>query len=314
MKKTLLLIIITLYTIPYSYCNETEIVINKILHDLELTIKNSQTKNEYVQNCYDLAIKCIKNGEVTLAYDSTLSNGLYGCCAIGTSEDLSRVQLKFGKFVTDTYKKHPTIVQAILIHEFQHIYDLKTKPELFIISFSNQIEKLYFDIDALVVETMFINDYLKSNNELSPFEKYLCSDLKNNMASVSTLFENADINLVHQMDALDNSDQNLDKTIDELVNIGKNLLIEYDPNNSDNNWAKYCNFTTLNTFNKYFKQALYDIVNSKSKKPIQPNEFNVEDFPKVVEVVESIKTHLETNIEILQFKNKIVENFENYYN
>lgn len=115
------------------------------------------------------------------------------------------------------------------------------------------------------------------------------------------------------MDALDNSDQNLDKTIDELVNIGKNLLIEYDPNNSDNNWAKYCNFTTLNTFNRYYKQALYDIVNSKSKKPIQPNEFNVEDFPKVVEVVESIKTHLETNIGILQFKNKIVENFENYY-
>ncbi|NOU61982.1 hypothetical protein [Marinifilum caeruleilacunae] len=313
MRKTLLLIAIIFFTTSYSYCNEKEIVINKILHDLELTIKNSQTKNEYVQNCYNLAIKCIKNGEVTMVHDSTLSNRLYGCCAIATSENLSKVQLKFGNFILDTYPKHPSIVQAILIHEFQHIYDLKTKPELFKISFSNQIEKLYFDIDALLVETMFINDYLKPNNELSPFEKYLCSDLKNNMASVSTLFENADINLVHQMDALDNSDQDLNKTISELVKIGKNLLIEYDINNSDTNWTKYCNFTTLNTFNKYYKQALYDIVNSKSKKTIQPNDFNIEDFPQVLEVVESIKTHLETHIKILQFKKKLVEKFENYY-
>jgi len=272
MRKFILLLPFINFITTDSFSNEPERIITDIFNDLELIIKKSEIKNEYVENCFDLSLKSIINREIAVVYDSTLINSLYGCCSITTNEDLSIVRLNIGKVIINNYEKHPSIIQAIIIHEFQHLYDLKTKPDLFIISLSNQIEKLYFDVDALVIEAMFLNDFIKPNHELSPFEKYLCSDLKNNMISASTLFEDADINLVHQIDALDVSDKEATVLISELTEIGSNLLKEYKINPDNSDWAKYCNYTTLSTFVKYYRQALYDIVNSKSKK-ITPEGF-----------------------------------------
>lgn len=312
--KRILIIIIGLITLSLDlYSSEPEKVFNEIFNDLKNTIDSSKTKNQYVEKCFNLVYNSFIKEEISAVYDSTLNNGISGCCKIEARGNYTDITFYFGDFIVETYKKHPSIIKAIFIHEFQHIYDMKTKPKLVKISKNNQIEELYFEIDALYIEALFIENYIEPKTNLSPLEKYLYNDLQNHMAGVATLIKMADIDLVHKMDKYRDSNSSYEDTIKEFEQLGKSTHEEYKINVDDSNWSKYCKYVTLISYVRYCNQVVFDIASTKGKVEISPSEFNLSDYPNITKVIDEISEHLKDYENILDYRKAVLNNFYNYY-
>jgi len=231
---------------------------------------------------FNFTLEKIRKGEVSVIFDDTLNYGITGCASANILEDGS-INIVYGSFVLDAYEVFPVLIEGIIVHEFQHVYDFLTKPELIEISRTNPIEKTYFEVDALTIEGIYFNTYRTESDEITPLERFFVGDAESGFWSLTAVFERADIQLLHQIDEVEKNVKSKDKAIQNYISIGREILdkIEF----SDNNWNNYCNLVSLRTFSYYSKQVLFDILFATERKELTADELELSNFPKVDSIV-----------------------------
>ena len=307
MKKGILILIFMLsYLFPETVkaMNETEKTklenkFNKILENLDSVILNSKDQQATVVKNYNFVKDMIVNRELSIAFDSTLNYDFYGCGSFGFSEkDPQKGQLSFGTFIIDKFVKYPALTYAVIINTFQNAYDFYNNKELFLISTNNPIEKTYFETDAMSLEAMFLNVYMKDSHQLGFMEKYLIADLKNGMDGSAILFCKTDLNLLHSMDNIRSGEKSESTLLKEFRSMGKDLL-KTASFNSDSKWVNYCSIIKLKTYVFYSQQVIFDIVNLKSG--VSQTSFKAENYPENMETIKQVQKVIGDHKECLNY-------------
>lgn len=288
-----------------------EIQFNRILNNLDSIIVNSESQHDILVKHYRFIKDKINNNELPIEYDSSLNNDFYGCASFNILRDnIQDVNLSYGQFIVDKYDSNPALIYAILINTFQAAYDYYNNQELFLISTSNQIEKTYFEMDAMTLEAIFLHVYMKSHPNLGYFEKYLMADLQNNLYGSATLFKKTDLKLLHQIDKLKSEDKNAEKLLKEFEKIGRNL-IKNTSFESGSKWTNYCSLITLRTYVYFSQQVIFDIMHLK--KGISEKSFNIEDYSANYEVIKEIQKIIGKNNSYLSYHNETMNMYAEFY-
>ena len=290
---------------------KVEITFNKILNGLDSIFNNSTVHNQTVEQHFKFVKDKITKGELEISYDSTLTNDFYGCASFNVyKENSQKVDISIGKFVIENHKKYPALVYAIMISTFQNAYDYFNNNELFIISLKNPIERLYFEIDALTLEAMFLDTYMKNKTTLGYVEKYIIADLPQNLNGSTTLFRQTDLNLLHKIDALKSTNKSAIALLKEFNEIGKDLINTIKLDNKSK-WVNYCSIITLRTYVYYSKQVIFDILFSKNG--IDQDSFKLDDYPENLATINNIQKIIDEHKEMLSYHQETINLFADSY-
>ncbi len=251
---------------------------NDILLNLEDKITNTEPGNEYVVRSFNFTLEKIRQGEVSAVFDDKLNYGITGCASANILEDGS-INFSFGKFLIDAYEAFPILVEGIIVHEFQHVYDFATKPRLIEISRSNPIEKSYFEVDGITIEGIYFNSYRTKSDNISRLENFFLAEINSGFWSVIAIFDRVDLQLLHQIDDVEKNTETKEEAIQNFINIGRELLDRVEFN--DNNWNNYCNLVSLRTFSFYSRQVVFDILFVTEGKELTDDELKLSDFPEI---------------------------------
>ena len=312
LSLTLMMLATNLFGIDTTHdLKKVEITFNKILNGLDSVLNNSTTHNQIVEQHYKFVKDKITKGALEISYDSTLNNDFYGCASFNVhKENYQKADISIGKFVIENHEKHPALVYAIMISTFQNAYDYFNNNELFIIGLKNPIERLYFEIDALAIEAMFLDTYMKNSKTLGYVEKYLIADLPQNLNGSSTLFRQTDLNLLHKIDALKSTDKSAIALLKEFNEIGKDLINTIKLDN-ESKWVNYCSIITLRTYTYYSKQVIFDILYSKNG--IDQASFKLDDYPENLATIHNIQKIIDTYKDILAYHQETIKLFADSY-
>lgn len=317
MKTKFVLIAFLITLIFPNFCignndiKKFEVKFNLILNNLDSLISSSESQHELVVQHYRFIKDKIYNNELPIVYDSTLNNDFFGCASFNLAKDnYQDIKLSYGQFIVDNYESYPALIYAIIIHTFQAAYDYYNNQDLFLVSIYNPIEKTYFELDAMTIEAIFLNTYMKNHPNIGYFEKYLMADLQNNLYGSATLFKKTDLELLHQIDNLKFEDKNVDKLLKEFGNIGKNL-IKNTSFDSESKWVNYCSLITLRTYVYYSQQVIFDIVHLKSG--VSMETYNIEDYEENYDVVKKIQKITRDNNSLLTYHNETMKMYGDFY-
>jgi len=284
---------------------------NNILHNLDSIISTSQNQNKLVKQHFDFVKSKILNKELPVVYDTNLDYNFVGCSSFDVSrDDNTKISISLGPYWLDKYKNYPTLIYAILINAFQLGYDYYNNQELFLISLENHIERLYFEMDAITLEALFLNTYFKDKNNFGYLEKYLIVDLQNDMNSSATLFYKTDLTLLHELDNLKSKDEGSKKLLKEFEKIGKELL-KNTSFKDKSDWDKYCLLVSLRTYVFYSKQIVFDIVHVKDN--ISMESFNFENYPDNLKALKDLKIIVNENDMYFNYQEETIKLFGDYY-
>jgi len=300
-------------TIVSNDIKDFEKKFNRIMVDLDSVISNSKNQDKILVEHYNFIKNKIYNKELLIKYDSTLNNDFFGCAGFNIAIDNSKdIYLSYGKYVVDKYQKYPALVYAIIINTFQSAYDYYNHQRLFLISTKNPIEKTYFKIDALTLEALFLKVYMNdSPNKLGYFEKLLIGDLSYNLNSVSTLFEETDLGLLHKIDMIKSEKLNSTKSLQKFIDIGTELLKNTDFK-SDSKWKNYCSVVTLKTYVYYSRQVVFDVVHIKDG--VTENSFKLENYPEILATIKKLQDIIKANSGFLSYYSETLKLYSDFYN
>jgi hypothetical protein len=313
MKKLIVIICFITFKISvFGFSNDRDIIFNKILKDLDSLILNSENKNETVESNYSFIINKLRSNEIKIIFDSTLSYNVRGCASSNINiKDSLKYSLSFGQFITDNYESYPTLIFGIILHEFQHLYDFSNNRELIEISKNNQIEKTYFEIDALILEALFLKTYAQGKANLSPLEKYLIKDIDKNMSGSAMIFCETDLVLLHKVDAIKDQNISFKQGLKDFVNIGKDLLetVKF----SDKKFPNYCSLITYKTYIYYSRQVLHNLVYKLDHKSVTHDNINFSDYPDLDKVITKLEKIYDENKQYINYRDETISMLENYY-
>lgn len=285
--------------------------INNIFINLDSVISNSQHKDRTVEEHFRFVYKKIKDGDLVVRFDSNLVYDFFGCSSFNVSKGANHdIEMIFGNYIIDKYLKYPYLVYAIVVHTFQYAYDYYNNQSLFMISTENQIESIFFKMDAITIEAMFLKAYSSYNKNLGPFENLIIDDFSNGLPSSSALFLKTDIHLLHEMDALKSKSGTSKSLLDEYMNMGETLIKNFKLENKSE-WEKYCALITLRTYVYYSKQVVFDIVYAKDG--ITQESFNFDRYSDIRTTIDRIINIIELNEELYNVKDKILKAYSDKY-
>lgn len=308
MKKTFLILLVSIISFSGFCQNQNKLEIEEIISALNLYINSSVEKEPIIPERMNLFNKKLKNENIKLIYDNTLDYGISGCTGLIFEED-SSIQLLYGDFLLDVYKTNPITAYSILIFNIQSIYDSYNNPILFRISFNNPIEKLFFQADALSIEILFLDKYVKNKSVFKAYEGYVFNSFQGAMS----VFYEGNLNLAHQIDDLSKvKNSSSEKQVELLTQLGIELFEQSQIKTKELNWPNYTKYVDLNTYHNLATQALYDII-LIDKPKLKANEFNAYDYPEFIKINKQIKEHIDSNKNLLSYRRYIIESFNKEY-
>lgn len=284
---------------------------NQIFNDLDSVLSNSPQKDQTVQQHFEFVKDKIKSGDLVVAYDSTLEDNFLGCSSFNVSNDSnSKIDMTFGKFVIDNYSKYPNLVYAIVIHTFQYAFDYYNNQSLFLIGLENPIENVYFKVDAITIEALFLKTYISDNSNLGPLEKYLIIDFNNGLQSSPSLFLKTDIMLLHLMDDLKSKKGTSKSLLKEFKKIGS-TLIKNSTFENKSDWDNYCTLVSLRTYVYFSRQVIFDIVCAKDG--VNGESFDYKLYSDNNITIEKIQQMIELNKKYYNMHENVMSSYGDKY-
>ena len=162
----------------------------------------------------------------------------------------------------------------------------------------------------MTLEAIFLNVYMKGSTKLGYLEKYLISDLPNNLSGSSILFKKTDLDLLHKIDNLKTQDKNADKLLKDFNNIGKDLIKSV-TFNSDSKWVNYCSIITLKTYVFYSQQVIFDIVNLKNG--VSADLFKLDDYPENLKTIKQMQSIIKDKNSFLNYHQETLKMYGDTY-
>jgi len=289
---------------------ETNLIkFDKILGDLDSIIINSSNKNPTIENNFKLILRKIHDRTISIKYDTALDYSFRACAAAGYVDgDTLKYTLSFGTFIPDAYDDFPSLIQAIVIHEVQHLSDFISNRSQIAVSENNPIEKTYFEIDGLYQESRFIKAYVGKATNLSPVESYILTD--DNLLGSAILFEMVDLDLLHQMDDIKSKPISFAQGQKEFVEIGERLMQTIVFSKGEDGWNNYCRVIKLKTYIFYSKQVLHDLLSTLSNQSYSDSELDMKAYPKIFDVIKKLQSMLDANYKYLSYHDSLMSNFD----
>lgn len=285
--------------------------IHQVILDLDSIITHSPKKDKTVHDHFTFVYNKIKGGDLVVHYKDNLEYDFFGCASfIVTKDNKQDVELVFGNYVIDNYENYPFLVYAIVMHTFQYAFDYYNNQSLFMIGTENQIEGVYFRLDAITMEAMFLKAYASNNNKLGPFEQFIMDDLDNGLPSSSALFLKTDIGLLHKMDALKVKGGTSKALLGEFKNMGEALIQAFKLDNK-REWEKYCAIITLRTYVYYSRQVIFDIVCAKDG--IAKDAFDFDRYTDNRSTINELIKIIELNKEQYGVQDKVLKAYGDWY-
>ncbi|SHJ56424.1 hypothetical protein SAMN04488028_101518 [Reichenbachiella agariperforans] len=283
--------------------------INHILLSLESKINRTKPGSEYVVRSFSFTLEKIRKGEVSVVFDENLNYGISGCASADILEG-GEINFSFGRFLIDAYDPFPLLVEGIIIHEFQHVYDFINKPELIQISRGNPIEELYFEVDAISLEGIFFKSYRTESDTMSSIERFFMNDARNRFWGVTAVFEKVDLRLLHRIDNIEKELKTSDEAIQRFEEIGIEVLneIEFD----DNDWMNYCDLVTLRTYTYFSRQVLHDILFTLEGGGLTDEELKLSRYSTINRLItKMLEVQTQHHNFVNEFRGELIENYNN---
>lgn len=216
----------------------------------------------------------------------------------GYNEKIPAIALS--SYLYDLFEKHPSLTYAIVVHEICHAYDYFINNDEFMLYYTgNEFEGYMYEMDAIYLETMFINDFIDTTEyTLTSFEKYLSRCYKKrDLNSVSITFKNLDNNVSRRLYELSSSELDFENALKSLYNVGDSLKSAFCFPVNGSLRDKYLAIIPIFTYCRFGPQSIRDIDHCKNKSKMKTS-FSIEKYP--------------SNFDILQELSKIISPYKVY--
>lgn len=285
-----------------------------IFNDLYKLVKRSKKSEKNIAAIMDLIKEKVDSGALALQVNE-LENEYYLSGADFRFEaDRGKVPLVYiNRKLVDLYKKQPSLVYSVFIHELKHAADYFTQYDFFISGTGNRLEKYLFEMDAAYLEALFIETYLEGTYSLTKFEQFLLGSKKNdNLAAYSIYFQKTDMKLIYHLARMRNSEMSEEECLAEMIGIGTNLIEQFDYPADGEKWRRYSSLVPLYSFQLYVPQIYYEILYNKRSNEIQSADFQVKDYsPELDKIINTMWEMVsEHKADFSGFFNENLKNFD----
>lgn len=263
-------------------------IIDKTLIDLyEYSVKMD---SEDHKNVINVTISHYLKGELPFYIDDKESSLLSSAHFIYHEEgDKPHIELKENIFkLYDTYK---SLFQGILFHELFHAYIFFMHTEYLISVKDNEVEKYFFEMDALNIESRFFS-YIaaEENKQMTPFENFMIESFKeDNLAGVSFLLKAKDMSLLYYLSGLTEQYYKGEITraqlLNEVIQVGQYILtLKQD---QEDEWSRYKVVCSLLSFSQHIATFLNPVL----------SDVTDNTFEEQIQAINSIKDVIDKNYE-----------------
>ncbi len=315
MRKAFLLVLSLLLicckTMPVS--NEKKIQLIKeadfITISLELLIKSNPTNDSQVLEIVGAMYKKMYNKELNINIDSTIPENIYEGASFNVPEDRNKnPYISISPYLINIYKKQPSIVYSILVHEFTHAYSFFNDKEEFIKAQKNALELYLYEMDASYVEGLFIKDYLVPRKyQLTEYENFLLQSLEqDNLSIYSISLRSTDRALCYALTKIVRNEQTTNDKIKSIELIGNELLQNLALN--ENEWYMYCAYMTYKTYIKFTPEILLRIAHNDLLKRKEKGIFNIGNYPEIEKILKEMSQKIDP------YNNAAMKYYKNIYN
>lgn len=258
--------------------------IGALLDSLSLRVETIGNVQKSVFAAYEFVMPRINSGEIALSFDSTFNYGLGGCAAASFINE-KKMALVMGDYILDLHDAFPLLAEAIVMHEFQHLYDGLTKPEMFVTK-DNPIEEAYYEVDGIYIEALFIRYYRTPSDKRTTFDKYLDYDLDYGLESIALIATNCDLSFLHYIDEIRLRSGSQEEALKLLIDQGDSLLLDLD--RTGDNWTDFQLGIRAHTYINKSRQLLRDVLYQFTDKQIKDKKITLEKYPEYYAIVQKL--------------------------
>ena len=250
MRKIIFLAIFFLFTT--SIFGDDISNLRMLLDEIYSIIKN--TNNEYLIKAYNEPINQFNKNNLILKIDKNTSNSILGRASFSFNvNDDAKQYINIEEKVLRFYPENKSLIMAILMHEFKHASDYYKNKDYFKQIQESKVEQYLYEMDALYIESLFINECLKLDYKLSNFEKFFMnSNIEDNLQIVSVILTNTDKEMIYYFYAERLKCYNEEITKSEYLNLllkySDQILMNYKGNINTDDWDSFYFATQLQTY------------------------------------------------------------------
>lgn len=315
MKKIILVICALIFSFCTSKQNKSkyepkqyEPILRNAINKFEIVFKNSPKKNPLIEEKVWYIMSKAANSEIVFTIDTNANYDLSGMGFNDYHDENRKPIIVIGSYFLDNFDKNPTIFYSALIHEFTHAYDYFNSTNYYVFYKNNKIVRALFEADAYAMESLFIENYLLSQNfNITKFESFLLNDFKNNNLNKMVLVNSiTSLPLLHNFLQIRDSKDDIPKKTKQLTEIGENLLTTFHKiRDIAEKEFKMEVISHYVTFTSLIDQLVYDIEQKESQQILDPKSFSLKKYPKLFQVKQSIIENLK--IYDMEFQDYIVK-------
>lgn len=286
--------------------------IDPLLDSMDVRIRNCETPEPNIAKAYEKVLSAINEGEIGLRYDSTLNYGFRQCASASVLQSGMWV-LSYGDFVLDLHNQFPLLAEAIIMHEFQHLYDGITKPDM-LRTKENPIENTYYELDGVFIEGLYISYYSLPKDRRSKLDRYFAYDLQNGMESIALIFTNVDITLLHQLDEVRSFAKSEAEAVELIAAQGDTIFSRL--NRTDSEWLDFQHGIAALTYTSHIRQLVHDIKLEFTKENLTDSEVALTLYPSIHDAFNKInkkmvdENYLGSDGLLINYVNSLIEQFE----
>ncbi len=288
MKKILIIfiyILIPCFIFAQEKLDDVQIVRN-LLGELSNIIEDCD--NDLLKETFDLPMQKFRNNELHFEItdkidgldDSVLGNAAFTYYTKNKDKpQIITLEEKLLRF----YPENNSIIMMVIFHELSHAQNYYNDTEYYISISDNKLEKYLYEMDAIYLETLFIEECRIKKYNITGFEKFLLASLKDdNLGMASLVFLKKDNKLVWRLIGMIDRYKDGNWTIEELVSeisiFGHTFLDRWlnKFKKSENDWSRLVNLVQMKTFDYHLAGIINQVITSEivSKMDIEIQEIN----------------------------------------
>lgn len=252
------LLISHLYAEDNQQISKYSPIIESIFTEIEGLINNT-SDSDILRQTFTISHNAILSGSIPIRLDnkeiSILSGASLNIFVNGSAA------LSISPKLLDLYPQKKSIVFSIIMHELKHIHDFLTKNKAYMGSKEDIKESLWYELDAMYIESIFIEKCLSPNMELTRFETYfLKSWQQDKMNSITLFLKNESRRIffifVQLEDDYNNNEYSRQEVYHELIKLGDSLLLNHTDKISEYKFENYTNYIEINTYYNFLKRLI----------------------------------------------------------